>query len=1310
MSDSEVSQASISSPSQKFIPQEDDEETLWEVIEITAEKGNTYKVRWKGNDPKTMKPWPQSWVTKSDCTDDLVIEWKRKQKEKQKKSKSGRLSTSSKRTGRDSVSTVGRASTSKLPATPKSKDFRRSASTLTEKVTAKPKTKSGTLAAPIVLSDEDNDMPPPPKPKGTKRKLADATSANSSAHHPPEDAAVDVNINEKSVVQPKGRPKKKRKVEVEIVRPDPESEDASSFMPSHTHIQSSPEPAPRSKDHRRSKNHHAEKYKEALKRKSEESEEEADERMIEDALSQASPPPLPDDFDDIYATDPEAPPPPPPKPTRAPEPKSKGTGKGKEKAKHRESSTTPPPQVLSPIKFGPPSKRRSLANKEKIKTQFKPASKELPNGQSEPIHATTAQVATSSRTLPSPPPGAHDTSEKETLPEERSVAYYDFRYFEPILSPAALARLAEFDEEVMGIPRNTNSGPTTKVAELKPKADAKVQNNKEKSSELQRTNSMSETSRTNKGKGKAQEIEETPELVQKSSNTTAAAPNASKTVAKPKGDWDKPKSKPPSTATTTSKTNTIPHRPSPPPVDAYNSDIVPETDESQEVAKPPTRPTIAVAAKSLKSKSNSRSKTPPLEPEQPNASPKPKELRPIPVLSPSVFRPHLPPSSLPEDISEESSQRRPSSKVSGDEDDPPMSSIEQFESPEKKSSRPTMIMPPKRGGRTRAGSGNSSNGNIRPARESASDIWESDVVKRGLLIASAAKRKQNKETMQPKATLDEIIAKTRSRSGSNKSAQDVERTASKPTPIPEDDEDEDVDMADASTAVVPPASGPHASLEVALQELENAYVDLNGGMEETQEDVTLETIELPPAAPVEPLFLRDEEEESTQDILMDLQRAQQAMQRAMDDKMLGDGWGVLPTIPETTTPPLETGEPDAEPNLSAAQPIPAEVIPKAVVDKAAASDVPPTAPRDEPPPLRRSARSRSISVTTVPPPSRLNSKSKSTAPPPPPAQATLSNAITTPVPIASSNGKSVSAEPSPDNQSAATIASLEAALAAERAKLAQQDISLKEQQSRTAEVLKQQEEAAKQLSDLTAQYQLEKEGWENEKLQLTVQLDSANNGKIMADKDSEFFREQYAKASGFVTSVREENKDLEKRIKIAEEQTQTGVSLVKATFDLRIQTLEEDLKAWRRTAEFLIEKDIRTGNDEIRRRAAEEPELRALCQRQQELYTKAQEDISELEDELEGKRRECAEFESEIRSLRAEATKLHVELNEALFKLDQVGREGYGDESMDTTENGHEFVYSCKWRNGDHICREVFATISELEQHLVTRGGHLHSG
>ena len=69
-----------------FVPQEDDEETLWEVIEILAEKGNRYRVRWAGVDPATNKPWAPSWVPKRDCTDDLVRAWKKK-KAKSTKSK-----------------------------------------------------------------------------------------------------------------------------------------------------------------------------------------------------------------------------------------------------------------------------------------------------------------------------------------------------------------------------------------------------------------------------------------------------------------------------------------------------------------------------------------------------------------------------------------------------------------------------------------------------------------------------------------------------------------------------------------------------------------------------------------------------------------------------------------------------------------------------------------------------------------------------------------------------------------------------------------------------------------------------------------------------------------------------------------------------------------------------------------------------------------------------------------------------------------------------------------------------------------------
>jgi hypothetical protein len=76
MSDYEESPLDPSDPETQFVPQEDDDETLWEVIEITAEKAKEYKVRWKGVDPKTRRPWPQSWVAKHDCTDDLVRDWK----------------------------------------------------------------------------------------------------------------------------------------------------------------------------------------------------------------------------------------------------------------------------------------------------------------------------------------------------------------------------------------------------------------------------------------------------------------------------------------------------------------------------------------------------------------------------------------------------------------------------------------------------------------------------------------------------------------------------------------------------------------------------------------------------------------------------------------------------------------------------------------------------------------------------------------------------------------------------------------------------------------------------------------------------------------------------------------------------------------------------------------------------------------------------------------------------------------------------------------------------------------------------------
>ena len=70
----------------QFIPQSDDEETLWNVVEIVKEKPGKYFVRWEGEDPATGKPWPNSWVSRHDCTSDLVAEWKQKKREKERDS------------------------------------------------------------------------------------------------------------------------------------------------------------------------------------------------------------------------------------------------------------------------------------------------------------------------------------------------------------------------------------------------------------------------------------------------------------------------------------------------------------------------------------------------------------------------------------------------------------------------------------------------------------------------------------------------------------------------------------------------------------------------------------------------------------------------------------------------------------------------------------------------------------------------------------------------------------------------------------------------------------------------------------------------------------------------------------------------------------------------------------------------------------------------------------------------------------------------------------------------------------------------
>ena len=233
-----------------------------------------------------------------------------------------------------------------------------------------------------------------------------------------------------------------------------------------------------------------------------------------------------------------------------------------------------------------------------------------------------------------------------------------------------------------------------------------------------------------------------------------------------------------------------------------------------------------------------------------------------------------------------------------------------------------------------------------------------------------------------------------------------------------------------------------------------------------------------------------------------------------------------------------------------------------------------------------------------------------------------------------------------------------------------------------------------ELAEARAQLALQTVSWESERASLILDIETAIRGKVSAEKDRDFFREQYTIASGFVSSVRDENAELEKQIKIATDQAQSGVSLIKTTFELRTKSLEEDVRAWRRVAEFLIEKDHRT-NDDIRRRAAEEPELRARCDRQESALEDFSERLLQVKMDLEEKERLFVEAEEARKRWQEMTVKLNLDLNEAKTKLERVVKVGIGDEIIDESSYPPTLVYRCQWKSFDSnvACEAAFMNI-----------------
>ncbi|THV00253.1 hypothetical protein K435DRAFT_751283 [Dendrothele bispora CBS 962.96] len=263
------------------------------------------------------------------------------------------------------------------------------------------------------------------------------------------------------------------------------------------------------------------------------------------------------------------------------------------------------------------------------------------------------------------------------------------------------------------------------------------------------------------------------------------------------------------------------------------------------------------------------------------------------------------------------------------------------------------------------------------------------------------------------------------------------------------------------------------------------------------------------------------------------------------------------------------------------------------------------------------------------------------------------------------------------------------------------------------------------------QRQLEELRTANESL--TAALATANAAKESIEKDKayvendkEIFREQYAKASAFVSSVRDENVQLEQRAKIAETQAKEGVALIKATFERREKDLEAEVARWQTLAGFAIEKDMRT-NDDVRRRAAEEPELRRkneelkaelenaniIVEEQEDTLANLRVTNEELKVELananitvEGQKETLANLRAELEALEAQKLQnTHVdnpndvsgEVESVSIQFDNLRHDRTGGED---SYDHDTMIFPCSWRT----CKMGFVTRADLESHAAIHG------
>lgn len=130
-----------------------------------------------------------------------------------------------------------------------------------------------------------------------------------------------------------------------------------------------------------------------------------------------------------------------------------------------------------------------------------------------------------------------------------------------------------------------------------------------------------------------------------------------------------------------------------------------------------------------------------------------------------------------------------------------------------------------------------------------------------------------------------------------------------------------------------------------------------------------------------------------------------------------------------------------------------------------------------------------------------------------------------------------------------------------------------------------------QVADLQQTLAQERSRMESAHQEQMSAIQDLQRRKADAESDRDLFKDLYDKASAHASEVGARKTQLERELGVASSQVTDGLTMVKRMYEGRTQKLQEEVERWKGLCKVLSDKDERT-NDEIRRRAAQEPRLR----------------------------------------------------------------------------------------------------------------------